>query len=294
MDAGGEPREGSLQVRDGRTVAWTDWGEPDGRPVLRVPGTPGSRWSVRVDRSPWAERGLRVVTTERPGFGASTRLPGRRFREHADDLAEVLDHLGLDRVHLTGGSGAAPHELALCQYHPDRVVAATVVAGIAPFADDEIDTMIPLNAQVARLARAGDRDGVVEVMTPLRDAMLADPLAAFAGIMETAPPEDLEVMADPAWREGFARATREALGAGLDGWADEAMAMDLDWDVDPRAVTTSVTWYHAVEDRNCPVEAARRLVTLLPRGRFVEWTSAGHLTAYHLEGEILDELLARG
>ena len=100
------------------------------------------------------------MTTERPGFGASTRLPGRRFREHADDLAEVLDHLGLDRVHLTGGSGAAPHELALCQYHPDRVVAATVVAGIAPFRDDEIDTMIPINAQVARLARAGRRDEV--------------------------------------------------------------------------------------------------------------------------------------
>ena len=125
-----------MTVRDGRTVAWTDWGDADGIPVLRVPGTPGCRWSVRVDRTPWAERGLRVVTTERPGFGASSRLPGRRFREHADDLAEVLDHLGLDRVHLTGGSGAAPHELALCQYHPDRVRAATVVAGIAPFRDD--------------------------------------------------------------------------------------------------------------------------------------------------------------
>ena len=176
MDAATEPRDASMTVRDGRTVAWTDWGDADGIPLLRVPGTPGCRWSVRVDRTPWAERGLRVVTTERPGFGASTRLPGRRFREHADDLAEVLDHLGLDRVHLTGGSGAAPHELALCQYHPDRVVAATVVAGIAPFRDDEIDTMIPINAQVARLARAGRRDEVAAVMAPHRDAMLADPL----------------------------------------------------------------------------------------------------------------------
>ena len=72
------------------------------------------------------------------------------------------------------------------------------------------------------------------------------------------------------------------------------MALDGTWDVDPAAVPTSVTWYHAVEDRNCPMEAARRLVSALPRGHLVEWTSAGHLTAYHLEGEILDELLARG
>jgi pimeloyl-ACP methyl ester carboxylesterase len=195
MDAATEPRDASMTVRDGRTVAWTDWGDEDGIPLLRVPGTPGCRWSVRVDRTPWAERGLRVVTTERPGLGASSRLPGRRFREHADDLAEVLDHLRLDRVFLLGGSGAAPHELALCQYHPDRVRAATVVAGIAPFTDDEIDTMIPINAQVARLARAGRRDEVAAVLAPHRDAMLADPLGAFRGIMDTAPAEDLEVRA---------------------------------------------------------------------------------------------------
>jgi pimeloyl-ACP methyl ester carboxylesterase len=294
MDAATEPRDASMRVRDGRTVAWTDWGDADGIPLLRVPGTPGCRWSVRADRAPWAERGLRVVTTERPGFGASSRLPGRRFREHADDLAEVLDHLGLDRVHLTGGSGAAPHELALCQYHPDRVVAATVVAGMAPFDDDEIDTMIPINAEVARLARAGRRDDVATVLAPHRDAMLSDPLGAFHSIMDTAPPEDLAVMADPTWQKGFARALLESLGAGLDGWVDEAMALDGLWDVEPSSVPTSVTWYHAAEDRNCPVAAARRLVAQLPDARFVEWTDAGHLTAYHLEGEILDELLARG
>ena len=294
MDASTEPQDDSMQVRDGRTVAWTDWGDPDGRPVLRVPGTPGSRWGVRADRTPWAERGLRVVTTERPGFGASSRLPGRRFGEHADDLAEVLDHLGIDRVHLVGGSGAAPHELAFCQRHPDRVVAATVVAGASPIHDGEVDAMIPLNAQVWRLIRAGHRDEAASVMAPMRAAMLEDPLAAFRDIMDTAPPDDQAVMADPVWQAGFTRAVVEALRQGLDGWVDEAEALSLDWDVDPSAVPTSVTWYHAVEDRNAPVEAARRLVAALPRGRFVEWTDAGHLTAYHREGEILDELLARG
>jgi pimeloyl-ACP methyl ester carboxylesterase len=294
MDAATEPRDASMTVPDGRTIAWTDWGDEDGIPLLRVPGTPGCRWSVRSDRTPWAERGLRVVTTERPGFGASTRLPGRRFREHADDLAEVLDHLGLDRVHLTGGSGAAPHELALCQYHPDRVVAATVVAGATPLTADEVEAMIPLNAQVWRLMREDRRADAAAVMAPLRTAMLADPLGAFHGIMDTAPPEDLAVMEDPQWQAGFARATVEALTAGLDGWVDESQALTLEWDVDPASVPTSVTWYHAVEDRNCPIAAARRLVDALPNARFVEWTDAGHLTAYHREGEILDELLARG
>jgi pimeloyl-ACP methyl ester carboxylesterase len=76
-------------------------------PVLRMPGTPGCRWELRADRSPWTERSLRVITTERPGFGAFSRLAGRGFAEHADDVAKLLDHLDLARVWVYGASGAA-------------------------------------------------------------------------------------------------------------------------------------------------------------------------------------------
>ena len=150
----------------GRVVAWTQWGEPGGLPMLRVPGTPGCRWAVRADTTPWAERGLRVITTERPGFGASTPLPGRGFLEHADDLAAILDHLGIAQVHMIGGSGSAPHELAFAQQYPDRVRAATILVGAAPLEENEIDSMIPLNQQSHRLCRAGDREGEAALLGP--------------------------------------------------------------------------------------------------------------------------------
>jgi pimeloyl-ACP methyl ester carboxylesterase len=40
-------------------------------------------------------------------LGALTRLPGRGFGAPADDLAAVVDHLGLEAVHVMGGSGSA-------------------------------------------------------------------------------------------------------------------------------------------------------------------------------------------
>src|SRR5262249_43527736 len=89
-------RDLKMRLSDGRVMAWTECGT--GIPVLRSPGLPCSRWTIRGDRAPWHERGLRMITTERPGFGASTRLPGRGFAEHAHDLAGLLDHLGLDQV----------------------------------------------------------------------------------------------------------------------------------------------------------------------------------------------------
>ena len=110
---------------DGRIVAWSESGVATGRPILRVPGTPGSRLSLRADRSAWIERGLRVITTERPGFGASTRLEGRAFVEHSDDLAAILDVLGIEALPVYGASGASPHILDFAARHPERVRAAT-------------------------------------------------------------------------------------------------------------------------------------------------------------------------
>ena len=281
---------------DGRTVAWTEWGAPDGVPLLRVPGTPGCRWSVRSDTAPWAERGLRVVTTERPGLGASTRLPGRGFAEHADDLAAVLDELGLDAVHVTGSSGASAHELCFAARHPDRVRAMTIVAGGAPATAEETEREAALNREAAALVRAGDLDGFRAKLLDVHAAFVADPLAGIAEASEGVPPADRAVMSDPAWQLVFTAAVREALGAGPDGWGDESLALLGDWsDVDLTAVRTSLTWWHAPADANAPLSAAIRLLTAIPHAELrLFGPDDGHLAAFHREPEILDELLSRG
>lgn len=286
--------EGRLTRPDGRIVAFTRTGVLEGTPLLRVPGTPGCRWSIRADRSPWYDRGLHVVVTERPGFGASTRLPGRRFHEHADDLAAILDHLGIDRVLVMGGSGAAPHILSFLSRHPDRARAATIVVGAAPLEPSEVEAMIEINRAEWYLIQAGDRDAVREHVRPYWEALVADPIAGMMEIFEDAPQADRRVMADPAWRASMARGIREALEGNLEGWIDESFA-DLAWDdIDLSSITTSITWYHGHADTAAPFSAAARLVAGLPTARLVDFPDEGHLASYYREGEFLDELLARG
>src|SRR3954465_15579801 len=218
-------RDLRLHRPDGRTVAWTEWGPDDGVPLLRVPGTPGSRFGLRADRSVWAARRLRAITTERPGFGASSRLPGRGFNEPADDLAAILDEVGVDRAHVIGGSGSAPHQLAFAARHPDRVRAMTILVGAAPATDEEYAAMVGVNAEAHRLITSGDGDGYRRLLEGLRESILADPLAAIRNIMDRAPDADRAVMTDPKWQATFAVASREALAAGVDGWYDEGLAI---------------------------------------------------------------------
>lgn len=289
-------RDRRLQRPDGRTVAFSEWGDPSGTPLLRVPGTPGCRYNMRADRSGWAARNLWAITTERPGFGASTRLEGRGFNEPADDLAAILDDVGVERVHVIGGSGSAPHQLAFAARHPDRVRAMTILVGAAPVTDAEAATMVGINAEAYRLIRDDDLDGFRELLTGLREQMVADPLASFRDIMDKAPDADREVMADPSWQAAFVVSTQESMAQGVDGWYDEGLAIERRWDdIDLGAVKTSVTWWHAASDANALLPAAERLVAQLPNARMERFGDhEGHMAGYHRDGEILDELLARG
>jgi pimeloyl-ACP methyl ester carboxylesterase len=289
-------RDLRLQRPDGRTVAWTEYGDPDGRPVVRVPGTPGCRYSLRADRTAWSSRGLRVLTTERPGFGASSRLPGRGFVEPADDIAAILDHCDIESAYVIGGSGSSPYQLAFAAGHPDRVRAMTILVGTAPSTDEEFEQQVGVNAEAHRLVAAGDVDGLRALLTAQREALLADPVAAIVAIMDRAPDADRAVMSDPRWQESFVVAMREALRPGVEGWLDEGLAVDTRWDeVDLDAVKTSVTWWHAPGDANCNLSAAERLVAQLPNARLVLFgAEEGHLAPYRRETEILDELLGRG
>ena len=289
-------RDRRLERPDGRTLAFSEWGDPSGTPLLRVPGTPGCRFSMRADRSAWAERNLWAITTERPGFGASTPLPGRGFAEPADDLAAVLDELGVDRVHVIGGSGSAPHQLAFAARHPDRVRAMTILVGAAPTTVEETDQMVGANAESFRLIRADDMDGFRKLLEGLREQILADPLAAFGGIMDKAPPADREVMSDPKWQASITVAARESIQQGVDGWMAEGIAMERSWsDIELAKVQTSVTWWHAGSDANALFAAAERVVAQLPNAKMVRFgDDEGHFAGYHREAEILDELLARG
>jgi len=235
-----------------------------------------------------------MIITERPGFGASTRLPAHGFTEPADDVAAILDELAIGRAHLWGGSGGAPYLLAFAQRHGHRALAATIVSGSAPLNDDEIEETIPMNAEFSRAALVGDVERLRELAAVRRKAILADPLAGFRAVMDSAPEADRRVIADPAWQGDLITIARESLRQGVNGWVDELIALRTRWDeITPEAITISLTWWHGASDRNVPMSAVTRFIQRFPDLRLIDLGEAGHLEAYHRHEEILDELLAR-
>ena len=284
--------DGRLTLRDGRTLAWEEYGPADGLPVLQFQGTPGSRYSRHAHEDVYDRLGVRFIVFDRPGYGASSRLPGRGIAVIADDAAQLLDHLGLDSVHTSGGSGGGPHVLAFAASHADRVRAATVVVGGTPLEEEDIAGLIQINRDAWYAAREGWQ-ALHDLLAPMRDEVLKDPLAGFKGLMEAAPPSDKAVMEDPDWQRILVESVTEAFRPGAEGWVDEGMALTLDWDYDVADVRCSVTWWHGDHDANAPLAPVHRLIARMHGVDLRIWTDAGHLEPYHRYEAILGELLSR-
>jgi pimeloyl-ACP methyl ester carboxylesterase len=282
--------DGALKLRDGRQLAWRWWGDPDGTPILRIQGTPGSRKQYNPNPNVQREVGARYLMADRAGYGGSTRKPGRGIADIADDYVELLDAHGLDRVPATGTSGGGPHVLALAARHPDRVSAVSVVVGGTPLIPEEVAQLVGVNAKGYALAERGWQP-LYEFLVQVRERLLS--AEGMQGVLSDAPEADRAIMADPAWQKMSRQNTDEAMRQGAEGWTDESFAMHGRWDFDPATVKTSVTWWHGDDDKNAPLSAARRVVAQLPRVSLHTWHDEGHFVSLTHEKEILEELLSR-
>lgn len=282
--------DGVLTLRDGRELAWRWWGDPDGRPVFRIQGTPSSRLQRNPDPSVQRDLGVRYLMADRPGYGRSTRKPGRGISDIADDYIELLDALGLDRVPAMGTSGGGPHVLALAARYPERVSAATVVVGGTPLVPEEVTQLVGINARGYALAEEG-WEPLHGFLVEVRARLLGD--EGMQGVLSDAPPTDRAIMADPAWQRMSRENIAETLRQGAEGWTDESFAMHGAWDFDPGDVQASVTWWHGDDDKNAPLSAARRVVAELRSVDLRVWHHEGHFVSLTHDREIVEELLSR-
>ena len=75
-----EPRTHMVQAPDGRQLEVVSAGPEDGRCFLFHSGTPSAAGAYPPLVAELGKRGLRLVTFSRPGYAASSAMPGARGR----------------------------------------------------------------------------------------------------------------------------------------------------------------------------------------------------------------------
>ena len=282
--------EAAIERPDGRVVTWATWGDPDGRPLLALHGTPGSRLDRSPDPGLFERVGAHVVTFDRPGYGRSSVHPTRSVLSVADDAVAVADALGWDRFTVLGVSGGGPHALAVGHRAPERTRALGLAVGAAPAELVDDDDLIAINREARRRVEEG-RASLEEFLAEPAAQIGSDPSAAIDSMMADGPAADLEMLQRPDLRALLVESLREAFANGPQGWFDDAWALATPWGFELREVSTPVQMWCGELDRNVPTEAVERMAAELNIESLEVIPEAGHFGWIAHEERIFRQLL---
>ena len=268
---------------------------PDGIPVLVHYGTPNSRLQYAPDVASAAERGMRFITYDRPGYGGSSPRPGRSVADCADDVRAICSSLRLDRVLTWGISGGGPHVLACAALLPDLIPAAASLASPAPWGAEGLEWfagMGDLNVDDYKLLLR-DRDAARVKLENDRLEMLGATAEQVGDLIMTLVSEADAAVFTPELAQYFVDSAVQGLGPGCEGWWEDGVADIEPWGFALDDIAIPTLLLHGRQDRFVPYGHGAWLATHIPGVEARLSEDDGHLTlpARRL-GEVHDWLLA--
>ncbi|MBK1786016.1 alpha/beta hydrolase [Prauserella sp. ASG 168] len=257
---------------------------------------PGSAVPMRTVLDPVLERGFRVVTYSRSGYGRSAPVPSRTVAESAADGAHLIDHLDIDRYCTFGWSGGGPHALATAAVDAHRVSGVLINASFAPPTAPGLDFLAGMGEQnkvqfgTLREGERAARAAVSQMAAAVRGNRPEDVTAHLSSLF---PEVDVSVMASGFGADNASNMDH-ALEAGDEGWFADLRALGGDWGFDLADVVAPVELWHGELDRMVPIAHGEWLSRNLTDVRAHLEPDHGHISlTVEKVGSMLDVLTRR-
>jgi len=278
-----------VETTDGRKLAVESLGDPEGKAVFLLHGTPGDRNGPRPRGVVLYRLGIRLISYDRPGYLDSERKEDRTVADAAADVETIADYLEIDRFSVVGRSGGAPHALACAALLKERVICAAALGSLAPYdaeglnwklgmadsnvrayreAEDDLGALIAtLNEQAGRVR--SNSEGLIKLLWPELDG------------------QDKEVIGDISFRQIIARIHAEALRDSADGWIDDVIALSRPWGFDLSEITVPVKLWAGSEDVFSPASHTRWLEKRIANAELEVEKGKAHFRAMEVLPKIL-------
>ena len=245
---------------NGINLAYTRRGT--GTPLVLVHGFPldSSSWNEII---PFLENDFDLILPDLRGFGlSSTTTSQYSISDMADDLAGLLNHLGIEKTALAGHSMGGYVALAFTKKYPQLVSGLGLVSSQTPAdAPEGRERRYKTAADVAEKGVGV----VVEAMTPKLSA-------------------DVRVQA-------FVRGVMEKQSkVGIIG-ALKAMAEREDMSTFISLFASPLLLIHGDVDQLIPLDRAREIKSANPSARFIELKGAGHMPMMEFPRQTADGLM---
>jgi pimeloyl-ACP methyl ester carboxylesterase len=279
----------TLQLRDGRTVEYAVYGDPDGTPVLNCHGGLLCRIDVEPNDAELRDLGAMVVSPDRPGIGGSSRHPAASTADWADDARELVDALGIDRFAVMGWSEGGQYAAAVAARLGDRVTRAAVIAGCPPL--DDAATLADLNKLDRRLAHYSVKRPWIARMVFATLTFTAEHMPKQYVKVSAKDMPDADAAVVRAHADWFARAAAEG-GRDTRGLVDSYRAFVGPWGFRADEITVPVHLYQGSADELVPPKWADQLASSIPGATLTTYDGEGHMIAVTHRADVVRDLLA--
>ncbi len=276
-----------VRLDDGRELAFSEFGDPNGTPVFAFHGTPGSRRMFGPMHADALRLGVRLIAPDRPGYRASDYLPDRRLTDWPRDVVAIADFLGLAKFGVFGVSGGGPHAAVCAHQLAPRLLGAALVCGVAEtLTDEDARGMMPMNRLITRLARRSQW-----LVWPLF-ALMTLGMRYFGeslvrGMMKQLPPPDRRVLERPEIRSGFLEEGRRAPRTTARATAQDFALFTRPWGFRLEDIATRVDVFCGELDVNVPVAHGRKQADRIPNAKLHYFAEEAHLLVFEHVDEVL-------
>jgi pimeloyl-ACP methyl ester carboxylesterase len=286
--------ENTIKLRDGRTLGYAEFGDPNGKPVLHFHGSPSSRYEGNNARSIEIATRLkaRLIVVERPGFGLSDFKPGRTFADWPDDVVEFADALHLERFAVMGYSSGGPYSAACAWKIPQRLTRAGIVSGPSPL--DAPGALHGINKTTRQSLSMARRVpwllSLVYCLTALN--LKHAPARAFTQLAKELSEPDGAVLAQADVRDVFVKSGIEAFRSGTRGITWDDVLITRPWGFQLQDIKTPVYLWQGEADYLVPPSQGRYLAKTIPNCQSKFYPNEGHFSLFitHCE-EILSTIV---
>ncbi len=279
----------TLQLRDGRTLAYTVYGDPAGFPILNCHGGLLCRIDVEPNADEFQKLGAMVVSPDRPGVGGSTRKPDHSTADWVDDARELVDALGIERFAVMGWSEGGQYSAAVAARLGDRVTRAAIIAGCPPLDDDA--TFADLNSLDQRFAWMSEKRAWMARTIFAGLSFMAKRLPKQYVRFSTRWMPDADADVIHAHADWFARATAEGC-RNSHGVVDSYRAFVGPWGFRADEIKVPVRVYQGTVDGLVRPKWATQLSSSIAGATLTTYDGEGHMIAVSHRADVVGDLLA--
>lgn len=286
--------EGNIAVGEDRQISFAEFGDPWGRAVFWLHGTPGARRQIPSEARRFAEENhVRLIGIDRPGIGSSTPFQYGSVVEFADDLRVMAEVLGIDKMAVVGLSGGGPYVLGCAAAMPDRVVVAGVLGGVAPTVGPDAISggLMSLGSAFAPVLEvAGPPIGILAVnLIRLIRPVASSALQLYAA---ASPHGDRQLLLRPEFGAMFLDDLLNGSRKQMSAPFADIVVFARHWGFSLDEVKVPVHWWHGDADHIIPFAHGEHVVSRLPDARLHTIHGESHLAGLGRAEEILHTLLA--